>query len=118
MRRPPPRLPPPLCLAAARVARQKAGGGGVTGSGNLLPDPAPPVSGSILSGVGGRILSVEAVTDQHIDDSVQPGVEAGKEETGGCGDRRVKTQSGLGRTDNDGSFLLLRALSCCLTPQE
>nr|AAL79701.1 hypothetical protein [Oryza sativa Japonica Group] len=33
------------------------------------------------------------------------------------GERRVKTQSGLGRTDNDGSFPLLRALSCCLTPQ-
>uniref|UniRef100_A0A0D9ZUR5 Uncharacterized protein n=1 Tax=Oryza glumipatula TaxID=40148 RepID=A0A0D9ZUR5_9ORYZ len=33
------------------------------------------------------------------------------------GERRVKTQPGLGRADNDGSFPLLRALSCCLTPQ-
>ncbi len=32
------------------------------------------------------------------------------------GERRVKTQPGLGRTDND-EFPLLRALSCCLTPQ-
>uniref|UniRef100_A0A0D3EP18 Secreted protein n=1 Tax=Oryza barthii TaxID=65489 RepID=A0A0D3EP18_9ORYZ len=31
------------------------------------------------------------------------------------GEQRVKTQSGLGRTDND--VPLLRALSCCLTPQ-
>uniref|UniRef100_A0A0E0QKB4 Uncharacterized protein n=1 Tax=Oryza rufipogon TaxID=4529 RepID=A0A0E0QKB4_ORYRU len=30
---------------------------------------------------------------------------------------RVKTQPGLGRTDNDGSFPLLRALSCRLIPQ-
>ncbi|EEC66768.1 hypothetical protein OsI_33150 [Oryza sativa Indica Group] len=33
------------------------------------------------------------------------------------GERQVKTQSGLCQTDNDGSFPLLRALSCCLTPQ-
>uniref|UniRef100_A0A0D9ZTN0 Uncharacterized protein n=1 Tax=Oryza glumipatula TaxID=40148 RepID=A0A0D9ZTN0_9ORYZ len=33
------------------------------------------------------------------------------------GERRMKTQSGHGRTDNDSSFPLLRALSCCLTPQ-
>uniref|UniRef100_A0A0E0F4E0 Uncharacterized protein n=1 Tax=Oryza meridionalis TaxID=40149 RepID=A0A0E0F4E0_9ORYZ len=30
---------------------------------------------------------------------------------------RMKTQPGLGQTDNDGSFPLLRALSCRLIPQ-
>uniref|UniRef100_A0A0D3H1A6 Uncharacterized protein n=1 Tax=Oryza barthii TaxID=65489 RepID=A0A0D3H1A6_9ORYZ len=35
----------------------------------------------------------------------------------GGGERRVKTKPGLARTDNDGQFPLLRALSCCLTPQ-
>jgi hypothetical protein len=34
------------------------------------------------------------------------------------GEQRVKTQSGLGRTDNDGSLPLVRVLLCCLTPQE
>uniref|UniRef100_A0A0D3H0K8 Uncharacterized protein n=1 Tax=Oryza barthii TaxID=65489 RepID=A0A0D3H0K8_9ORYZ len=33
------------------------------------------------------------------------------------GERPVKTQPGLGWTDNNGSFPLLRALSCCLIPQ-
>uniref|UniRef100_A0A0D9ZZ42 Uncharacterized protein n=1 Tax=Oryza glumipatula TaxID=40148 RepID=A0A0D9ZZ42_9ORYZ len=33
------------------------------------------------------------------------------------GEQRVKTQPGLGRANNDGSFPLLRALSCRLTPQ-
>uniref|UniRef100_A0A0E0E240 DUF834 domain-containing protein n=1 Tax=Oryza meridionalis TaxID=40149 RepID=A0A0E0E240_9ORYZ len=32
-------------------------------------------------------------------------------------ERRVKTQPGLGRTDNDGSFPLLKVLSCRLIPQ-
>lgn len=75
--------------------RQDGGGAGsrdragpaardVTGSGNLLAGSGAPQSGSVLSGVGGRIPSVEAATGQHADDSVQPGVEAGKKETGGC----------------------------------
>ncbi|EAZ30665.1 hypothetical protein OsJ_14720 [Oryza sativa Japonica Group] len=57
---------------------------GVTGSGNLLAGSGAPQSGSVLSGVGGRIPSVKATASQHVDDSVQPGMEAGKEETGGC----------------------------------
>uniref|UniRef100_A0A0E0PFL9 Uncharacterized protein n=1 Tax=Oryza rufipogon TaxID=4529 RepID=A0A0E0PFL9_ORYRU len=78
-----------------RLWRQDGGGAGsrdragpaarnVTGSGNLLAGSGAPQSGSVLSGVGGRIPSVEAATGQHADDSVQPGVEAGKKETGGC----------------------------------
>uniref|UniRef100_A0A0E0CW40 Uncharacterized protein n=1 Tax=Oryza meridionalis TaxID=40149 RepID=A0A0E0CW40_9ORYZ len=47
-----------------------------------------PQSGSVLSGVGSQIPSVEAAAGQHADDSVQPGVEAGKKETGGCRWRR------------------------------
>uniref|UniRef100_A0A0E0CI99 Uncharacterized protein n=1 Tax=Oryza meridionalis TaxID=40149 RepID=A0A0E0CI99_9ORYZ len=34
----------------------------------------------------------------------------------GGDERRVKTQPGLCRTDNNGSFPLLRALSCRLIP--
>uniref|UniRef100_A0A0D9ZSC4 Uncharacterized protein n=1 Tax=Oryza glumipatula TaxID=40148 RepID=A0A0D9ZSC4_9ORYZ len=75
--------------------RQDGGGAGsrdragpaarnVTGSGNLLAGSGAPQSGSVLSGMGGRIPSVKAATGQHADDSVQPGVEAGKKETGGC----------------------------------
>uniref|UniRef100_A0A0E0LN22 DUF834 domain-containing protein n=1 Tax=Oryza punctata TaxID=4537 RepID=A0A0E0LN22_ORYPU len=51
---------------------------GVTRSGNLLAGSGAPQSGPVLSGVGGRIPSIEAAADQQVDDSVQPGVEAGR----------------------------------------